>query len=277
MRTERAWAVARADGRLECGTLPAPRFGRVPVLRVLTGLAQSFQLSFGGTRHGPSRSGSWPMIRALLVAEGAVVGLDALAAGAHVPHSVAPLVTVGLWAAAISIFRLVAPAAQWRYHGAEHKAVNAHEQGVDLADTEAVVRRCSRVHSRCGTNLVVWTALLAPAISKLLLAVQLVAFPVAIAVLAEILTWSARHPDAVLNRVLLAPGRALQLAVTTKEPTMAEQEVGCRALLACLDQHRRVSELHPADEVDDEQDHQNEHEGSYADIHGVGIPGAVPA
>ena len=47
----------------------------------------------------------------------------------------------------------------WRYHGAEHKAVNAYERGADLADLGAVSRH-SRVHDRCGTNLVVIAFLL---------------------------------------------------------------------------------------------------------------------
>src|SRR5438045_9774567 len=36
------------------------------------------------------------------------------------------------------------------YHGAEHKAINAMEQG-DPLDVEHV-RRASRVHTRCGTG-----------------------------------------------------------------------------------------------------------------------------
>jgi uncharacterized protein YqhQ len=35
------------------------------------------------------------------------------------------------------------------YHGAEHKAINAYEQGIEL--TPEKVAQCSIVHPRCGT------------------------------------------------------------------------------------------------------------------------------
>ena len=41
----------------------------------------------------------------------------------------------------------------WRFHGAEHKAVNAYEAGADPIDIEAVATY-SRIHDRCGTNLI---------------------------------------------------------------------------------------------------------------------------
>ena len=40
MRTERAWAVARADGSVVSGELAPPRWPKVPVLRVLASLVQ---------------------------------------------------------------------------------------------------------------------------------------------------------------------------------------------------------------------------------------------
>ena len=77
-----------------------------------------------------------------------------------------PVIEIGLWLATIAAFRLMSPAVQWRYHGAEHKAVTAYERGLDLGDVDSVLG-CPRVHARCGTNLVVWLALGAPLISRL--------------------------------------------------------------------------------------------------------------
>src|SRR2546421_123013 len=58
---------------------------------------------------------------------------------------------------ALIAMRFVAPATVWRYHGAEHKAVAAHEREIPLDDLSRVLD-CPRVHPRCGTNLVVLVA-----------------------------------------------------------------------------------------------------------------------
>lgn len=42
------------------------------------------------------------------------------------------------------------------YHGAEHKAINAHEAGVPM-DVEHV-KHYSRLHPRCGTSLLIHSA-----------------------------------------------------------------------------------------------------------------------
>ena len=38
----------------------------------------------------------------------------------------------------------------YRYHGAEHKTINAYERGVELVPEK--VKECSRIHDRCGTS-----------------------------------------------------------------------------------------------------------------------------
>jgi hypothetical protein len=241
MRTDRAWAVARSDGAVVSGELSPPWWPRVPLGRVLGGLCRGLWLAFGraGRRgEGGRRRGS-PMLRALLAAEATVLALTWLLGRARLPSWGHPLAGIGLWVAAIGVFRLVAPEVQWRYHGAEHKAVTAYERGVDLGDLGSVLA-CPRVHPRCGTNLVVWLALCAPLISRLPGVAQLAALPVALAIVAEVLTVSARHPGAPLSRLVLAPGAAVQRWVTTQEPSAAEQRVGCAALRACLDRHQEV-------------------------------------
>jgi len=244
MRTARAWAIARADGTLVTGELPPPRWPKIPVLRVLAGLAQSLRLGLtrGGRatpRCGRRPGGAWKLWRALAGAEGAVLGLDWLLGRVRPPDWQKPVITIGLWVVAIAVFRLSAPAAQWRYHGAEHKAVTAYEQGVELSDVGAVLG-CSRLHPRCGTNLIVWLACLAPVLGRLPGLVQLAAVPLTVAVVAEVLTFAARWPDSFLSRTTVAPGRVLQAWVTTREPSASEQLVGCAALRACLARHDEV-------------------------------------
>jgi uncharacterized protein YqhQ len=182
------------------------------------------------------------MLRALVAAETVVLGLGWLVARSRPPSWGHPLVEVGLWVAAVGAFRLVAPEAQWRYHGAEHKAVTAYERGVDLDDVDLVLA-CPRVHPRCGTNLIVWLALCAPLLSRLPGIARFAALPLALAVIAEILAAAARRPGRALARLVLAPGAAVQTWVTTKEPSPDEQRIGCAALQACLDRHRAGSDV----------------------------------
>src|SRR5215472_8559142 len=78
MRTERAWAIAHADGRVLTGTLPPPRWKRVPVVRVLAALIPAMALGLGIVPGAERRRRTvpWPLIRALVLAEAAVILLD---------------------------------------------------------------------------------------------------------------------------------------------------------------------------------------------------------
>lgn len=254
MRTDRAWAIARADGTLEVGELAQTRLGRVPVLRVVVGLASALALGVralaGGSVSGPRARTGRPRRsrRVLFVLVGLMVGglwLPASLFGGH--HSIlgTAATQVGLTALMLVALRVLAPAALWRYHGAEHKAVAAHEAGVDLTDVDGVLA-CPRVHVRCGTNLVFLLTLLSIPVAHLSQPVQMGVLVVLLGVVAEVMTIAANKPRAFSSRLLLAGGRFLQRRVTTAEPTMVEQAVGCAALLACLDEHARVTGEAPA-------------------------------
>ena len=161
MRTDRAWAIARADGTVELGDLPHSPVAKVPVVRVIAGLGPALLLGLrgGGSRQqSPGRRIPWPLLRGLLLAQLAAVAANALIAPAHLGSRWTPPVAVGIVVLAIAVFRVATPAVQWRFHGAEHKAVAAHERGIDPSELDAVLA-CSRVHPRCGTNLIVWLSL----------------------------------------------------------------------------------------------------------------------
>ena len=133
----------------------------------------------------------------------------------------------------------------WRYHGAEHKAVNAYEGGADLSDLSEVARY-SRVHDRCGTNLAVIALfhharqLLRPGepaprarrrLSLLMIAVAL-----------EFFRLIGRRPTSRASRVFLAGGRALQRSVTTAEPAPEHLKLACDALRCVLELEAGPSE-----------------------------------
>src|SRR5712691_5329622 len=108
------------------------------------------------------------------------------------------------------------------YHGAEHKAINAMEQGDPLDIPH--VRRASRVHTRCGTGfllLVVVISIFVFALvgspSLLLKIISRVALvPIVAAIAYELMRLGAANYRYRIVRWLLAPGLALQ-GLTTRE------------------------------------------------------------
>lgn len=229
MRSDRVWAIARADGSVEVGELEPKRFGRVPGLRVLAGIVGGFRLVFARPgRRRTDRRLLWALlgIEAVVVAVGWFLGDVAAPAWASIVMSFTTLVAL----------RLATPRSLWRYHGAEHKAVAAHEAGVDLGDLQAVLA-CSRVHNRCGTNLVVVMLLAGALLMGVSPVLQVPAFLALLALSAEVVSLAAKRPRFLVSRLVLVGGRAVQRWLTTAEPTPAEQAVGCRALAAVLAVH----------------------------------------
>lgn len=259
MRTERAWAIARIDGTVETGELPTNRLAAVPVLRVLGGLGGALKLGIvkgmlrkgGGSdaRVRGSRRANRKFLFALVAAEAVVAVLGFWLGRFDLPQWGTALMTLLPWMAVLGVLRLATAPSLWRFHGAEHKAVAAHEQSIDLSDTGAVLA-CPRVHNRCGTNLVFLLALLSLAMVAVPAVLQVPMFLVALALTVELMSLAARWPRFLASRVLLSGGRMLQRVVTTAEPTPAEQAVACRSLAAALETHAR---LEAADAAADER------------------------
>jgi uncharacterized protein YqhQ len=238
MRAGLIWAVARADGSIETGTLPRQPFADVPLVRVLTGLAPSLVRGLRAMRvrtrgrKVPVRV-RWSLPLFLLVP----FAIDVLL-GQLIPSSATvawqsagrSFLAVSLQLAAL---RLVLPAVMWRYHGAEHKAVAAYEAGVDINDVDAVLG-FSRVHPRCGTNVVAVLLLFALIPVQTNIAVTVILWVGLLAGAVELVSGAAKTPLRPVARFVLWGGRLLQRYVTTSEPSREEQAVACRALAACL-------------------------------------------
>lgn len=249
MRTSRAWAVARDDGTVEVGSLPAPRVGRVPVVRVVVALGTGLRLAVGRGLLGrgagvaltaSSRRRNRRFLWALAGVELTGLAFSFAVGGRSLSVWATLAVTLGPWVGAFAVLRLAAPASLWRYHGAEHKAVAAHEAEVDLADVDAVLA-CSRVHDRCGTNLVFLAMVGGLALAHLPVVAQAPAFLFLLATTAEVVALAAGRPRSRVSHLVLAGGRAIQRWVTTAEPTPEEQAVSCRALAACLAHHHGLA------------------------------------
>jgi len=254
MRSSRAWAIARLDGSVESGPMPAVAGSRIPVIRVLTGLAPAVVvgirglLQTGNNKARPQLNRRAAITLAVLVFVG--FALPGLTAGQPAPAIPTIATQLGLTAVLLAVFRIAMPESLWRFHGAEHKAVTAYESGIELNDTAAVLR-CSRVHNRCGTNLVFLMAFFGLLLAPLDWWVQLIGFLALLGITAEITSAAARRPRSWLTVLVLAGGRFLQARVTTSEPTAAEQTVGCQALAACLAEHARQVALRTTSVTDD--------------------------
>ena len=238
MRAGEVWAVARLDGSLEMGRLPENRWAAVPFLRVLTGLGPAMlrglkAMGASGRNKQLPRRTRWAL--PLFVAGPLLINaaVSKLLGVQTVWGWQSGLMAVLLVGAQLAALRVVMPSAMWRFHGAEHKAVAAYEQGVDLADLDAVLAS-PRVHDRCGTNVVavLVAGCLLPIPSTGML--SLVAFLAIFAASVEVVSLAARHPRSAFGRVVLFGGHQLQRWVTTAEPTREEQAVGVKALQACL-------------------------------------------
>jgi len=121
------------------------------------------------------------------------------------------------------------------YHGAEHKAVNAYEDGTPLEVETA--RKHSTAHVRCGTSflfavliiaIIVFALVGLPSLWLMVLS-RILLIPVIAALGYEITYFGARHVKNSLVRVILAPGLALQ-KLTTREPDDSQLEVALAAL-----------------------------------------------
>jgi len=121
------------------------------------------------------------------------------------------------------------------YHGAEHKAVNAYEDGVPL-EVEAI-KEYSTAHVRCGTSflfavliiaILVFAVIGRPSLWLMLLS-RVILIPVIAALGYEVTYFGARHTKNGLVRAILAPGLWLQ-ALTTRTPDDSQLEVAVSAL-----------------------------------------------
>ncbi len=138
------------------------------------------------------------------------------------------------------------------YHGVEHKAIAAYEQGIE--DVASVPKE----HDRCGSNLIVPMMLLSAGGTVLL--ERLVEHPGGAAragvglggasIAVEMFAWSDRHHGAPLAEAFHTPGREIQRHWATKEPTPEQLEVGLAAMAEILRVEQGEGGSGPADGED---------------------------
>lgn len=127
----------------------------------------------------------------------------------------------------------------YQYHGAEHKCINCIEKGREL--TVSNVKRCSRLHPRCGTSFMLYVMMISCVLFffitvdniVLRLVIRLLLIPIIAGISYELIRLAGRY-DNVFTRWMSKPGMALQ-KITTKEPDEEMIEVAIQSVEAVFD------------------------------------------
>jgi len=143
------------------------------------------------------------------------------------------IVILYIWA----IGRMPDIAQVFRYHGAEHKTINAFEDNCPLSTAE--IKKYPLQHPRCGTGFILYVVIISIVLfaligntTWLILIVSRILFIPIIAMIAyEYIRWTADHLEHPIIRLLTSPGMALQ-NLTTNEPDEKILEVSLAAFNA---------------------------------------------
>ena len=139
---------------------------------------------------------------------------------------------IGLWKDIREVFK---------YHGAEHKTINAFEHGLKM--TPENIMTCSRIHPRCGTSFLLIAVIVSIIIFspvKTLIAgesfalqvlARIILIPVVIGISYEIIKLASNSGK--FGFCLIAPFLSLQY-LTTREPDIKQAEVALISLNTAL-------------------------------------------
>lgn len=134
------------------------------------------------------------------------------------------------------------------YHGAEHKAISAHEADKPLTPEE--VDAFGTAHTRCGTTFILIVVVISIFFFSLvprggvplplLFASRILLVPVIAAFAYELVRFGARHYGNPVVRAIYAPGLWLQ-SLTTRPPDRDMLEVSIASLTSCLESDREAA------------------------------------
>jgi len=128
----------------------------------------------------------------------------------------------------------------YRYHGAEHRAIHALENGDPL--TRGALSRWPTAHPRCGTEFLVVVILVSIVSFSLIgrldpiptVISRIAGIPLVAGLAYEILRLLGRYRANVIARTLAAPGIAVQ-RITTRKPDDGMHDIAIVALTAAIE------------------------------------------
>ncbi|MBR0095112.1 MAG: DUF1385 domain-containing protein [Synergistaceae bacterium] len=146
---------------------------------------------------------------------------------------IAYVAIIGLWPDIRQVFR---------YHGSEHKTINAFESGMKM--TPENIMKCSRIHPRCGTSFLLIAVIVSIIIFspvKTLIAgesfvlqvlARIILIPLVIGISYEIIKLASNSGK--IGFCVIAPFLTLQY-LTTREPDIRQAEVALISLDTALE------------------------------------------
>ena len=140
---------------------------------------------------------------------------------------IAYVAIIGLWSDIKQVFK---------YHGAEHKTINAFEGGLEM--TPENIMKCSRIHPRCGTSFLLIAVIVSIIVFspvKILIGgnflnqvlARIILIPVVIGISYEIIRLASN--SGTVGKFFISPFLTLQY-LTTREPDIKQAEVGLKSL-----------------------------------------------
>jgi uncharacterized protein YqhQ len=266
MRGARTWAVAvrTPEGEIELAVHDAPTWGnrwrKFPILRGVMSLGESLGLGFkaliwSADRQLPEeerisqKAMGWVMAFAMAFFLGVFILIPALGTSAlgdwlglegFSYHLVEGGVRLAIFLGYLGAIGFVPDIKRvFQYHGAEHKAIAAYENEVELTPESA--QRFTTQHVRCGTNFLltvmvvtifVYSFVGRPAL-PLLITSRIVLIPLIAGLSYEVIRFAAKHMEWRWVRALMIPGLALQ-KLTTREPDLDQLEIAITSLRAVM-------------------------------------------
>ena len=267
MRGESSWAVAvrTEDGSIDVEVHDAPRWAEryknVPIVHAWWAYVEDRALTWSANRQVPEeerlsgKAMGITMTVAMVFAAGLFIVLPALGArglsgllgiNGFLFHVLEGVFILGIFLGYLALVGLMPDIRRvFMYHGAEHKAIAAYENGVPLTPESA--QRFTTQHVRCGTNflltvlvcaIIVYSFIGRPALPILVLS-RLILIPIIAGLAYEVIRFAAKHMDKGWVRVGMKPGLTLQ-RMTTREPTLEQLEVAIASLRAVMTHEQLV-------------------------------------
>jgi len=281
MRGASTWAIAvrKPDGEIAVDVRTVPgwsdKYNSIPVVRGVTSLAESLGLGYraltwSANQQFPEeeriseKAIGWAVLPVALFFSVIFIAIPALAGHglSHRVHGSFPVVE-GVVRLALFVGYLAAVGSLkdikrvFQYHGAEHKAIAAYENDVEL--TPRAAQQFSTAHVRCGTNFLLTVMVVAVLVYSVIprpnlwfvIASRILLMPLIAGLAYEVIRLAAKNMHRRWVRVLVRPGLWLQ-RLTTREPSLDQLEVAIASLQAVFTEVQtaevatRVGRLVPA-------------------------------
>ncbi len=263
MRGSSSWAVAirDPDGAIQLDVRDVPgwseRYRDIPIVRGVMGLAESLGLGYraltwSANQQVPEEDRvsekvmGWAVGIAALAFSALFIVLPALAGRSfgHLFHGSFPvfegIARLGIFVVyLLAISRLRDIRRVFQYHGAEHKAIAAYENGVEL--TPETAQQFSTAHVRCGTNFLLTVMVVAILVYSVIprpnllfvIGSRIVLVPLIAGLSYEVIRLAAKNMQRGFVRALMKPGLLLQ-RLTTRPPDFEQLEVAIASLRAVM-------------------------------------------